>query len=287
MISIFLMYSADRLPQLKTTMFCLEHMDRYEECQKILVVDGETNIRPDGWDVIEVPRLRGKFNWSSMWRAGVDASAHDKVLYLDSDRVLPTDYLARIDAELKDDVVLFCGSLFNFKEYQDPEDVIALRDVSLDEIRDGWDKYKIMFDYDPRWLLPIDGPGKGPCSGNTAFTKATFLKSGGVDPWFEGHGAYADTDFHKQLWEMGVKFVDMDVPEFHLKHPKMGDENEELTMRDIEVLSLNNFIYHCKKWNLGYKYPRTIASWLNLPGDFVDRVLLHIDEDNGMLPIWT
>jgi hypothetical protein len=218
MISIFVMYSADRLPQLKTMMQCLEAMEGFADCQKILVVDGQTNIRPEGWEVIEVPRPLGVFNWASMWEAGVDASTNENIIYLDSDRILPLDYLTKVEEVLKDNVVLFCGSLFNFKEYHDPEEILDIQQtMTLDKIRDDWATYKVLFDYDPRWRLPLNGPGKGPCSGNTAFTKTTFKRSGGVDPWFEGHGAYADTDYHKQLHEMGVEFIDMDVPELHLK----------------------------------------------------------------------
>ena len=121
MISIFVMYSADRLPQLKTTIRCLEAMDGYQDCQKILVADETTNISPDGWDVVEVPRPKGQFNWAAMWDAGVAMSKHDKILYLDSDRILPRDYLTRVWETLEDNKVLFCGSLFNFKDYHDPE----------------------------------------------------------------------------------------------------------------------------------------------------------------------
>ena len=32
-------------------------------------------------------------------------------------------------------------------------------------------------------------------SGSVAFTKKTYIRLGGVDPWYRGHGAFADTDF--------------------------------------------------------------------------------------------
>jgi hypothetical protein len=288
MLSIFIMFSADRLPQLKTTIQCLEGMELYEDCQKILVCDDATNYEPPGWDVIVVPREDHPFCWSKMWRAGVDAAKFDKILYLDSDRILPRHYLTRVNDELKDNQWLFSGNLFNFQDYHDPEIIEHYRDIlTSNELRDHYKtKYKDLFVYDPRWQLPPFGPGKGVMSGNVAFTRATFEASGGVDPWFEGHGAYADTDFHMQCWKLGMEFVDMDELELHLKHPKLGEDSEELEFKDIELLSLNNFIYHAKKWDLGYKFPRVIATHhLGLSADFVDRVLARIDSGKPFEPL--
>lgn len=287
MISLFIMYSPDRLPQLRTMLRCMEDMDLYHECQKIIVADEVCNVQPDGFDVVVVPRPTGQFNWSAMWKAGVEECKFENILYLDSDRILPKNYLTLVHENMAPGRSLFCGSLFNFKDYHDPEVILGYRDLDLQDILCDWEKYKLVFDYDPRWRLPIHGPGKGPASGNMAFTKADFWKVGGVDPWYEGHGAYADTDLHKSLHEAGVEFHDLDVPEFHLRHPKLGEDDEELTMKDIEVLSLNNYVYHCHKWSLGYNQPRMIASWLNLSRDFVDRVLEQINTGDYFTPIWT
>jgi len=114
MISIFTIYSPDRKPQLKNTLACLKDMDLYEHCQKTLVVDGKSNVWPNDWMVIEVPR-KGKYHsWKEMWDIGVSTASNDTVLYLESDRVLPTDYLLTILENIKDNKILYSECLDDF-----------------------------------------------------------------------------------------------------------------------------------------------------------------------------
>ena len=222
-----------------------------------------------------------------MWEAGVQMATHNNLLYLDSDRVLPTNYLSIVMDNIQDDRFLFCDGLFGFHHPVDDQIIIDLLDqYTSDDIRSRFSELEGLLYYDPRYRLPLHGPGKGAMSGNTAFTRMGYWTAGGVDPWFEGHGAYADTDFHKQVFEAGFELVPLDVQELHIWHSKLSDQNDELTRHDIEVLSLNNFIYHCRKWELSMAYPRAIAAYLGLGKDFVDRVLRRIDTPGRFHPIF-
>jgi hypothetical protein len=113
-------------------------------------------------------------------------------------------------------------------------------------------------------------------SGNTAFTKATYLRSGGVDPFYADHGAYADSDFHKQCYEMGMEMFNLGVLELHLYHEKVSTL-KQLTQRDVEILCLNNYIYYCSKWGIGFGRARHIAACLKLSQCFVKRVRDQLD----------
>lgn len=275
-LTIFIMYSPDRKDQLEQMIRLNSRMSGWDDAQKLLLVDGTANVAPLGFDVIEVPRPSEHFNWSEMWHAGVAEADYDTLLYLDSDRVLPVSYLEQV-IELRRDCFAFTDSLFGFSA--------PVSDAQVEVIIDGYDAEgvrtfldqingsltPVSLYYDPRYRIPLHGPGKGAMSGNTAFTKGAYHHAGRVDPWYEGHGAFADTDYHKQVWEAGVEIVDLNALELHLWHPKLSDDNLELTMRDIEILSLDNFIHHAQKWKLSYHYPEAIARYLGLGADYVSQ----------------
>lgn len=295
MITIFVMYSPDRVLQFEQMNRINSRMNGWSSAEKLLLVDWKDGVElPDfpGWRTIPVPRPRTNFNWSSMWEHGVEASSNEAMLYLDSDRALPRNYLEEVISVVNDNRFVFSETLFGMNRTVDDEVIIDLLDNHDPEsIRIQFDdlnrKFSDLIYYDPRYRLPLHGPGKGVMSGNTGFTRSGYRRSGGVDPWFEGHGAYADTDFQKQVWNKGFEFVPIDATEIHIWHPKFSDQSsEELTQRDIEVLSLNNFIYHARKWKLGYHYPQAIANYLGLGDSFVERVLERIQSDDPFEPIW-
>lgn len=249
MISIFIMFSNDRVPQLENTLSCLRDMPQYESCQKTLVVDGTPMVLVPGFNTIAVPRINEEFSWSNMWSAGVCCAQHDIVLYLDSDRLLPTNYLELVLSKVKDGVFAFTSTHFMMLQDLDIEECKKL----LQNPRPGIftePPYLGVFRYEPRFHNPVTGPGKNVMSGNTAFTKKTFLSLGGVDPWYRGHGAFADTDFHMHAAKAGCQFVDLNVPELHCKHPKLDENDLEVEEKRLRLLGLDNFIYYCNKWKL-------------------------------------
>jgi hypothetical protein len=265
MVSIFIMFSPDREVQLDYTIRCLERMNGYQECQKVLVCDGKPRTIPKDFSTIIVPRINGKFSWSNMWEAGVTTAKHEIVWYLDSDRLLPPDYLSLVKDLAADDVFIFSSRhYFVLKNIslQVLQDLLPREDFLLDERSVG------LFRYEPRYIDPPPGPGKNVMSGNTAFTKSTFFRLKGVDPWYCGHGAFADTDFHMTAKIGGCTFVDTKVNEFHYHHDKQ-EKGKALTEQEIHKLSLHNFIYYCLKWNLSMGYAEYYALQSGLTRKFV------------------
>ncbi len=259
MLSIFVMFSPDRVSQLRQTVECLRDMPLYDSCQRTLVVDDrlpETNL-PD-WNVTVVPRIDGDFSWANMWDAGVGTARHERILYLDSDRLLPRDYLSRVVEALSDDVFVFTSRHFMMTGDL-PTDACRelLSDSSMNVIADP--RYLGLLRYEPRHGEPYPGPGKNVMSGNTAFTRKTFLRLGGVDPWYRGHGAFADTDFHMTAARAGCRFVDLDATELHCFHPKLDSSGKRLSDKDLQLLALRNFVYFCNKWSLPIALAETLA----------------------------
>jgi hypothetical protein len=258
MISVFIMFSNDRLTQLEATLSCLRDMPEYAQCQKTLVVDGIPSLVVPDFDTISVPRVHDEFIWANMWAAGVCSARYDIILYLDSDRLLPSNYMELLLSNVKEGVFVFTS--LHFLMMGDLE--VGECKKLLADPRPGVftePSYLGKFRYEPRFQNPIPGSGKNVMSGNTAFTKQTFLSLGGIDPWYRGHGAFADTDFHMQAAQAGCQFVDLKVPELHCKHPKLDNNDLELEETGLRLLSLDNFIYYCNKWKLPLSLAESMA----------------------------
>lgn len=259
MISIFIMYSPDRIKALRIMLSFLDKMPFYKECQKTLVVDGRCNLVLEDFEVIEIPRISYNFNWSRAWNAGVYTAKYPVIWYLDSDRLLPPQYIQMLKNYVKEDVFVFTSNHYLMLSEISPE---LCRDFVYREQREGIlaeESFLGKIKYETRYLTPTHFPGKNVMSGNTAFLKSTFEKLGGVDKWYEGHGAFADNDFHSTASMNGCKFVDLKVPELHYYHEKREDE-QALSDKELKKLSLDNYIYYCVKWNIPPNYPTVVAA---------------------------
>jgi hypothetical protein len=250
LISIFIIFSPDRHESLNYTLSCLRDMPEYESCQKTLVVDGKIDKIPFDWEALQVPRINNKFCWGRMWDAGVYSAKYDKILYLDSDRLLPKKTLTLINKYLKNDMFLFTSRHFNMQDFISLEECKKI--LSYEKIEEMLLEYSYLTNlrYEVRHKQPFHGAGKNVMSGSTAFTKNTYLKLGGVDQWYCGHGAFADSDFHMQASISGCVFYDLGLIELHLPHNKIGDKQEVLKSQELYKMGLDNFIYYCNKWNI-------------------------------------
>ena len=256
MLSIFVMYSNDRVEAFLQTQEFLKRMPLYKHCQKTLIVDGKLQKVYEDWNSIEVPRVSGNFCWGRMWDAGVLSATNESILYLDSDRILPANYLKKVVDNVKDDVFLFTSNHFMMhkvlsvdlcQEFLDEDDCF------------GNPKFAGSLQYDPRFKDPVHGPAKNAMSGSTAFTKKTYIRLGGVDHWYCGHGAYADSDFHYQASLAGCRFVDLKVPELHYMHAKVNNDGNVVGYDKLKLLALDNFIYYCDKWCLSMTLAENVA----------------------------
>jgi hypothetical protein len=117
-------------------------------------------------------------------------------------------------------------------------------------------------------------------SGGTAFLKATYFKVGSVDPWYCGHGAFADTDYHYRAKRAGCKFLDLRIPELHYHHDKLenGEKVDEMALRRK---GLDNFIYYIWKWGLSRSLADDLAFKLAVfkPAEYVTRKIEELDND--------
>lgn len=268
MISIFVMYSNDRKAHLESTISCLQDMPLYQECQKTLVVDGRTNYRPEGWGIVEVPRF-GDFCWANMWDAGVGTAKFPIVLYLDSDRLWPQNLLQEVVEKTKDNNFLFTANHFLIIDDMPLE---LCKKFLVDFVQDKGavadSSYVGKLRFDPRYGQCIHAYGKNVMSGGTAFTKRTYYALGGVDPWYKGHGAYADTDFHFTAQLAGCQFIDLGLPELHLSHNKLI-KDKVLSDKELHLLALDNYLYYCVKWGIPMSLVESMAHEIGLDKRYI------------------
>lgn len=278
MLSIFIMYSNDRAEALEYTLSCLRDMPLYEKCQKTLVVDTKVDRIPEDWQAVQVPRVDGKFCWGRMWDAGVFSAKHDRIVYLDSDRMLPKRFLSDVDEYLVDDMFIFTSR--HFMMISDLSLSLCKKLLEQDEVEESLlsQDYIGKFKYEVRFESPCHGPAKNVMSGSTAFTKRTYIRLGGVDHWYAGHGAFADTDFHMQASVGGCEFLDLELPELHYHHNKMGDNKINLDDMTLRRMGLDNFIYYCHKWSLPLVLAESLAVRCGVmrPQRYVDKKLKEI-----------
>ena len=258
MLSIFIMYSPDREFILKRTISRLSAMSGYPKCQKILLVDTFTEWCPKDWGVVQVPRIGMDFCWGRMWDAGVGSARFEKLVYLDSDRLLPDNFLDLMAETIQDQRFVSTSKHFMLTgNLEDPDLQTFLRTP----VKEGLiieNPFVSNLKFEPCMMMPVHGPGKNVMSGCTGFTRSTYINLGGMDHWYRGHGAFADTDFHQQAALGGCDFFDLDIPEIHISHSKLeyGHALDPMTLRRM---GLDNFIYYCLKWSQPIKLAEALA----------------------------
>lgn len=240
MLSIFVIYSLDRLKQFEIFYECLKEMPGYEKCQKILVVDGESsNVTPPDFEIVYCKRPNKYLNLASAWDLGVKHSIHDKIWCLNPDRILPTYYLESLGKEIEDNCFVFSSQIVSVIENEDLQTIRKYRE----------DPYLHWVQYEQDYRIPhppnmeFVSMGKNPMSGNTGFTKKTFIKSGGLDYNLEGP-KLADTDYYYKTYINKYKFKTIQCLELRLKH----EYNPENLM--YKYMYVYNALKICEKYNL-------------------------------------
>ena len=242
-LSIIILYSTDRKQQLMQTLSCLRDIDGFSACQTILCVDGINNIKED-IEFIEIPRVNGFYCWANAINLGLERCKYDKVLYIDSDRILPVNFFDLIYEKIDDKRFCFPKYLYQF-HYHVSLDVVKL-------VRDNFPKYQEYVYHDPRvYNNPIDAVRrKNPMSGCVAFTKKGYEQSGGFDDTFIGWG-FPDIDYFMSTYKQSYEFMPINCNEFHLSHQYVNNNYDIKNNRSLmRLMGLYNGVKFCKKWNL-------------------------------------
>lgn len=232
MLSILVLYSTDRLRQFATSLSLWRQLEKFDHCQVVLVSDGPTSLRPPGVDVVEVQRPGPYYCWGKVWDAGLEACQYDRIVYVDCDRVLSTEFLRTVDRLLRDDLILYPAKLLNVK--------FDFNLQRLQRLRDLPDRYPTLWTPEAISANPADAPCRGPFSGCTALTRSTYERIGPVDRRYVGWG-YPDVDYLTAALRAGVKFQSIPATHLHLKHGYAVPHSQFMMMN-----CWNGLQYHAK-----------------------------------------
>lgn len=168
---------------------------------------------------------------AKMINRGVSSCVSDRVIVLESDRILPRGYFASLINEIKPKISITCKQMKKLKEETDDE-----------KIKNN------IFEYDDEFRSEENRIGlRNMWSGNTAFWKNDFFEADMMDEGYVGYG-WADSDMSNKMKEIGVKSSFRNEIELHLWHPSQtyGKTNQKR-------LFLRNGLRFCKKW--GAEHP--------------------------------
>lgn len=235
--SIVIIYSNDRYSQFKNSIECWEECDGFNECEKIVCVDGKAKNNFVNWKIIEIKRKRPFFCWADSLNNGVSLCNNNIVFYMDSDRIVTKDFFIESIAVIKENENSFVYPKYL---YSLKIDANANR---LKNIRDNINENYVYLEPDHRQTNPLVFRKKNPFSGCVCFEKSNFLKCGGFDPRFCGRG-YPDYDFMMNVISRNLKMIPIDKIELHQKHEYEGNNYKNM------LQGLWNMKQYSEKWSL-------------------------------------
>lgn len=227
--SFVIFFHTKRLENFHQTIRFLNlwHPEVVQESEIITICQDQTNLTLSNWlhhshinldlECMHLPK---------MVNIGVNLAKSNKLVILESDRILPKGYFFNAIQQLKEGLQITAKNMIKLtKDYND-NDIIN-------------NNYE--FKEDNRTSKIGD---KNLWSGNTIITKNDFNKIGGMDEFYKGYG-WADSDMCEKTKHL--QSIYRDEQEIHLWHPPLtygkGDQKQ---------MFIDNGIYFCKKWKIEF-----------------------------------
>lgn len=158
---------------------------------------------------------------------GVDRSTSDKVIILESDRILPPGYFKAVIEDIKPKTSITANMTHKLHAAATDEQI---------------EQHQYEYSEDGRSHTNETGR-RNMWSGNTAIWKADFYEAEKMDEMYKGYG-WADTDMTNRMAEIGVRSVFRPEIELHLWHTGLtyghGDQKR---------MFIDNGLRFCRQWN--------------------------------------
>lgn len=176
---------------------------------------------------------------------GVDHTESEKLIILESDRILPKGYFRTVIDQLKPGVQISTQDMVRPQiPITDKQAELCVEKIQLFRqfpraIED------LGFPVKHEWRTKENQIGmRNMWSGNTALMKSDFNKVGRMDEAYRGYG-WADTDMTNTMERAGIASVFRPEIEIHLWHAPAT----YATINDSHMF-VNNGFYFCRKWNV-------------------------------------
>jgi hypothetical protein len=200
-----------------------------------------------------VERENGEFSRPRMWKESALAATNRWVFYLDSDRIVPLDFLDRCRRVLCERPNTLIFPKWHRKLRSD------LTTPHLRDIREDPEGNEDLFHHqDLRVLDPGDGVGrKNPWSGCVVAPRACLSLP---DEQFRGW-RFADLDLYRSCLAAGVGVYSMNCGDIHLNH------EYEVNRDKIKAMHVLNGIKYHRKWGLEMS-SLLLEQWRELGSNF-------------------
>lgn len=167
-----------------------------------------------------------QMNLPKLTNFGVQQTISEKIVVLESDRILPYNYFTDIFEQLKPGLQITTKKMLKLTAPASDEQINNNDFSYKEEIRSEESQIGM----------------RNVWSGNTAFMKADFIKAGQMDEEYKGYG-WADNDMTERMSEIVCSIFRPEI-ELHLWHPPLtyGDG-------DQKRMFLENGLKFCRKWN--------------------------------------
>jgi hypothetical protein len=159
---------------------------------------------------------------------GVRESVSDRIVILDSDRILPPGYFSDVLRCLKPGTAVTTKLIHRVMH--------SSADVDIES-----GDYNFQLEHRS---VSNDPYNRNLFAGNVAIHKSDYWNAGGMDEEYVGYG-FEDSDMAMRVVQSGIKPVFRSDAELHLFH-----EPATYGPTDQKKLFLNNGIRYCKNWNI-------------------------------------
>ncbi len=215
---------------------CIEHLLRQNlsplHYEVIVVDDGSTDGTQQelldlfsqrseyNLTLIYFPRVKPRQMGDGQFRAGIARNLGikhaqgDILSFLDSDILVPKDYLQTVIEQLKT-VDVLQARRFNLGKDISAEEVVRYEEVQAEHFipdEPYWEKFNQLASW-----TSVEHPWKYVCTHSLSIRKETLKKVGGFKNCFIFYG-FEDTDFGYRLYKQGYRFHLLDTKVYHLFH---------------------------------------------------------------------
>lgn len=224
--SVIIPFSSDRLNNLQQTLRFLSLESCFLNSQIILICNDYIPKLEHNFRYLNLINLNSDiYCRARMCNIGVSESIFEKLVILDSDRVLINSYFEKYIKNLKENECITAKKIRQ-----------TYKDLTDEEIKNGDYEYYIDHRSESNEMHK-----KGMFSGNTIMHKSTYINSGMMDETYLGYG-YQDIDFESKVLKNSGVMNFVDEIEIHLFHDR------KQTKDNFTKSNVLNGIKFCKKW---------------------------------------
>lgn len=227
-VSFVIYFCSQRIENLKQTLRFLNKRENLEKSEVLLICQDECD------NVFNYKLINLKldlYHKTKMCNVGVELAKNQKIVLLDSDRILPHNYFEKTSKTINQGEFISTWKMFKLKkQYSDDQ----IEKNEIEKIKDFKSKENKTC-------------SKNLFAGHTFFFKKDYQDAGGMDESFIGYG-FADTDMTKNIMSKDYKVVWNNEEEIHLFHENIINFKGESI--DPEIMTALNSVNYFKKWNI-------------------------------------